>query len=249
MDERNMVEIDLMELFRYLKKKIRVIAGATVICALLGLLYGTVILKPQYTASTRVYMLNRTNENNIVYADIQTSTYMLFDYKVLITGQNVTREVIRDLELNMTDAQLANCIEVSAETNTRILQIDVTYRDPQLAADIANRVRETAAEQIQEVMEVDAVKTVYEAEAPKAPVGQNVRGCVLLGAILGMLACGILYTVRFILDDTIRTEQDVERYLNLSVLAMIPESEELQTVGKHPAKGKKKSGKRLRKGR
>ena len=249
MEEKYMVEIDLWELLRYLKKKILVIAGVTVICALLGLLYSTVILKPQYTASTRVYMLHRTSANTIAYADIQTSTFMLLDYQVLITGQNVTREVIRDLNLDMTDAQLAKCIEVSAETNTRILQIDVTHNDPQLAADIANRVREIAAEQIKEIMEVDAVKTVYEAETPKVPVGLDICNNILLAAILGLLASGSIYTVRFVLDDTIRTEEDVERYLNLSVLAVIPESEELQIKGKYQVKRKKNFGKKLRKAR
>ena len=241
MEEKDTIEIDLGELFRALKKKIWVILGAGMVCALLGLLLSTLVMKPQYTASTRAYILNRTNESTIVYADIQTSTYMLYDYQALITGQNVTREVIRDLELDMTDAQLAECIEVSSETNTRVLQINVTYEDPGLAADIANRVREVAADQIKEFMEVDAVKTVYEAEAPKAPSGPNVRQNTLIGAILGILACGGVYTVLFVLDDTIRTEEDVQNFLGLSVLGVIPESEELRTMGSHPAKKRKRT--------
>ena len=164
-------------------------------------------------------------------ADIQTSTYMLYDYRALITGQNVTREVIRDLELDMTDAQLAGCITVDSETNTRVLQIDVTYPDPQLAADIANRVREIAADQIKEFMEVDAVKTVFEAEPPAQPSAPNVRQNTLLAAVVGMLICAGAYMTLFVLDDTIRTEEDVQKYLGLSVLGMIPESEELRIVG------------------
>lgn len=247
MEEKDMIEIDLWELFSSLKKKIKIILGVTTAFAVLGFLISALILKPQYTASTRAYVLNRTNENAIVYADIQTSTYMLMDYRVLITGQNVTRQVIRDLELNMTDAQLASCIEVSAEENTRILQIDVTYEDPQIAADIANRVREVAAGQIQQFMEVDAVKTVYEAEAPKAPTGPNVGKNTMTAALLGLLLSSGFYMVVLILDDTVRTEEDVENYLGLGVLGMIPESEELQTMGKRPEKNKKRVGKKLRK--
>ena len=236
MEEKDMIEIDLWELFCALRKKIWMILGVGAACAVLALLISVLVMRPQYTASTRAYILNRTNESTIVYADIQTSTYMLYDYQALITGQNVTREVIRDLKLNMTAAQLAGCIEVSAETNTRVLQIDVTYEDPQLAADIANRIREVAAEQIKTFMEVDAVKTVYEAEAPAAPSGPNVRRNTLIGLVCGMLVCAAVYTVRFILDDTIRTEEDVQTYLGLSVLGVIPESEELRVMGSHPVK-------------
>ena len=231
MEEQNTFEIDLGELFRCLKKNIWVILAVGAVCAVLGFIFSSVVLQPKYTASTRAYILNRTNENAIVYADIQTSTYMLYDYQVLITGQNVTREVIQDLGLKMTDAQLANCITVSSETNTRVLQIDVTYSDAQLAADIANRVREIAADQIKEFMEVDAVKTVYEAEAPSSPSSPNVMKNTFLCAIVGMLICAAVYATMHALDDTIRTEADVQKYLGLSVLGMIPESEELRTMG------------------
>ena len=246
MDEKDMIEIDLWELFCALKKKIWRILAAGAVCAVLGFLVSTLVLKPQYTASTRAYILNRTNENTIVYADIQTSTYMLYDYQVLITGQNVTREVIRDLELGITDAQLASCIEVSSETNTRVLQIDVTYPDPQLAAAIANRVREVAADQIKDFMEVDAVKPVYEAEPPKAPSSPNVGRNTLMAALAGLVLCGGFYTAVFFLDDTIRTEEDVQRFLDLSVLGAIPESEELRTMGSHPAQKRKQAGRARR---
>lgn len=242
MEEQNAIEIDLGELLRCLKKRIWVILGVGAVCAVLGLVISAFVLQPKYTASTRAYVLNRTNENTIVYADIQTSTYMLYDYRALITGQNVTREVIRDLELDMTDAQLASCITVDSETNTRVLQIDVTYHDPQLAADIANRVREIAADQIKEFMEVDAVKTVYEAEAPASPSAPNVQQNTMIAAVLGMLVCAAVYMTLFVLDDTIRTEDDVQKYLGLSVLGVIPESEELRSMGNLPGKKRRRAG-------
>lgn len=246
MEEKDMIEIDFWELFCRLKKKIWVIVGVGAACAALMFLISTLVLRPEYTASTRAYILNRTDEEKIVYADIQTSTYMLYDYQALITGQNVTREVIRDLSLDMTDEELAECIAVSAESNTRVLQIDVTYRDPALAAQIANRVREVAADQIQEFMEVDAVKTVYEAEVPEQPSGPKVGQNTLIGAVAGIVSCMVALIAVFALDDTIRTEEDVQNYLGLSVLGIIPESEELRTMGSHPVKYNKASGRKRR---
>jgi capsular polysaccharide biosynthesis protein len=249
MEEKDLIEIDIAELFRYLKKKAWVVIAAGVVCALLAFLLSAFVMQPKYTASTRVYVLNRANEENIVYSDIQISTYLSYDFQTLITGHNVTREVIDELGLNMSDSQLASCIEVTSEENTRVLQINVTYHDPQLAADIANCVRRVAAEQIQDIMELDAVKTVYEAEPPAGPSSPNARRNTLIGAGLGVLICVSVYVLLFALDDTIRTEDDVQRYLGVSVLGVIPESEALRTIGNQPVRkgmGARKAQRKMR---
>ena len=99
MENHNDMELDLLELFHYLKKKLWLIAMALVVFAAIGFAVSQFLMTPKYTASTRMYVLNRTNETNVVYADIQTSTYLLTDYKVLITSENVTKEVISILGL------------------------------------------------------------------------------------------------------------------------------------------------------
>jgi len=227
MEEQVEFEIDLWELIRFLKKKLAVILAVTLCCAAVGWGISALVLRPQYTASTRVYVLNRSNENSIVYSDIQISTYVSYDFEVLITGPNVTREVISRLGLDMTDAQVAGRIDVLPLEGTRVLQIDFTHEDPKMAAQIANCVRDVAAEQIRGFVDADAVKTVYEADVPRHPSSPNVGRNTLLAALLGAFAAVAVYAVVFILDDTIRTEEDVERYLGLSVLGLIPESQEL----------------------
>ena len=226
-EEQVEFEIDLWDLMRFLKKKLAVILAVTLCCAAVGWGISAMVLKPQYTASTRVYVLNRSNENSIVYSDIQISTYVSYDFEVLITGPNVTREVISRLGLDMTDAQVAGRIDVLPLEGTRVLQIDFTHEDPKMAAQIANCVRDVAAEQIRGFVDADAVKTVYEADVPRHPSSPNVGRNTLLAALLGAFAVVAAYAVVFILDDTIRTEEDVERYLGLSVLGLIPESQEL----------------------
>ena len=83
-------------------------------------------------------------------------------------------------------------------------------------------------------MEVDAVKTVFEAEPPQEPSAPDVKQTVLVATLAGMLLCALVYTAKYMLDDTIRTEEDVRNYLGLSVLGIIPESEELRAMGNVP---------------
>lgn len=228
MENRNEeMEIDLLELFRYLKKRIVIIVAVCLVCAVAGFVGTKLIMTPEYTAQTRMYVLNRSNENSIVSADFSVSNYMLNDYKVLITGQNVTKEVVNRLGLSMKPGALSKLIEVTAPDDTRILQISITHTDPQVAADIANTVREVAAEQIQEIMAANSVKLVYEADVPQSPSGPNTMRNTALAGILGLVIAVGIYTVLYILDDTIRTEEDVARYLGLSTLGVIPVSADL----------------------
>lgn len=232
MEKKDDIEIDLIDLFYYLRKRIIVIIAAAVAAAAIGLLVTQLFVAPEYTASTRMYVLNRSDDTNVVYSDFQISTLMSSDYKALITGRNVTDEVIRDLGLNMSSGQLAKLITVTSPDNTRIVQIDVVDTDPQRAADIANAVYETASKQIQSIMDVDAVSLVYAAKVPEAPSSPSLLRNMVVSAALGLVvALGVLVVI-YILDDTIRTEDDVERYLGLGTLGVIPVSEELGTKNK-----------------
>ena len=232
MEHQNDIEIDLVELYYYLRRKFALILASIVLFTVLGFGVSTFAMDRQYTASTRMYVLNRSNEMSVVVSDIQISSYLLNDYKVLITGQNVTKEVVEMLDLPISPKSLESRIHVTAPDNTRVLQISVTYGDPVLAADIANCVREVAARQIEEIMDVDAVKLVYEADIPKGPSSPNIPLYTFLSFVLGtVLSVGAL-SVKFMMDDTIRTEEDVEQYLGLGTLGVIPLSKDFEISGK-----------------
>ena len=230
-------EMDLLELFHHLKKKIPLLLAACLICAVATFAVTTLLIPQKYTAVTRVYVLNRSEDTAVVSADFSLSDYMINDYKVLITGRNVTKEVISQLNLDMTHRELSKMIQVSAADNTRVLQISVTDTEAQRAAEIANGVRDVAVAQIKAIMDVDAVNLVYAAETPEESASPNVWKNTLVGALVGLLAAAGVYSVIFLLDDTIRTEEDVERYLGISTVGVIPLSRELDSMSGH--KGKK----------
>lgn len=224
------MEIDLLELFCYLKKRIIVIIAACLVFAVVGFVGTKLFITPRYTTNTRMYVMNRSNENNVVTSDFQIAIYVMNDYKALITGQNVTQEVVNKLNLDMKPATLSKIIQVTSPENTRVLQISITDTDPKKAADIANTVREVAAAQLKEIMGVDAVKTVYAAEVPAAPSGPSTMRNTAIAGILGLVLAIGVFTVIFIVDDTIRTEEDVTRYLGLSTLGVIPVSIDMGTM-------------------
>ena len=242
--QEKQIEIDLIGLLNYLKKRIMIIAAAVLVFAAFGLLYSALFVTPSYVAETRLYVLNRSSTIGVQGSDYQVSTYMLQDYQVLITGKNVTQKVVQQLNLGMTAEQLRSKITVSAPEETRVLQINVSDTDPQVAADIANKVCEVAIQELKRLTDADAVHQVYEAEVPAHSVSPGVKKVVLLAAFCGLVASVGIVTVMFILDDSIRTEEDVERYLGLSVLGVIPESKEINTaLDERLSAGEKTNGK------
>ena len=221
------ITVDLMQLVRYLTKKLWIMAIVVAITAVCGFVSHKLFTKPQYTASTRAYLLYRVNENYVSYSDLQTAMQLLCDYQVLATGQNVTQKVIEQLDLDMTPAQMASKINITISENTRVVDIHVTDGDPERATAIANAIREISAQQVPGIMGVDAVNTVYPAEVPTAPSGRTAFQTVILFAAVGLLLSVAAFVVIFVVDDTLRTEEDVEKRLGLNVLGAIPFSQEL----------------------
>lgn len=217
-------EIDLLDLFHWLKKRFRLLLAACVISALAGALFTLLFVDVEYKASTRIYVLNRSSDAIIMASDYSVANYLVSDYTVLITGENVTNEVIEQLGLKMSASQLAKQISVSAIDSTRILQIEVVDTDPKRAADIANCTREISSRQIKEIMDVDAVNLVYEASVPQERSGPNLGKNTVLAMFVGfVLTLGVML-IFYAVDDSLRTEEDVERFLGLRVLGVIPES-------------------------
>lgn len=250
MENQNEQEIDLLDLLFFLKKKVLVILAAFLLCAGLGFFVTVFMMDTEYTANTRIYILNRTSETNVSYSDFQVSNQLLDDYVVLITGENVTKKVISQMGLDLTHGQLVDMISVTAPSDTRVIQISVTDTSAERAANIANTVREIASVQIKEIMAVDAVNLVYEAAVPQTKSGPSVSKNTLIGGLAGLVLAVGVYVVIYLLDDTLRTEEDVEKHLGLSVLGVIPVSTELENMaksGQSKASASKSDAKRVAK--
>lgn len=228
MEEHNEIELDFWDLFRYLKRKVAVLLVAAAIGGVFGFVFTKMTAKPVYTADITVYLMSRQYEQTVVYTDLTMSAQFVTDYQVLIKSRSVTDAVIDKLDLDMTNEQVARMIDVSYETSSRVVKVSVTDSDPQRAADIANTLGVEGNEIVAQHMNLNSLTLVDEARVPTVPqIASAMKRAVLLAAVAAVLAAGILVLLR-VLDDTIRTEEDVERYLGLSTLGIIPQAQELQ---------------------
>lgn len=235
------ITIDLSELFVALYSKVHLILLAGVFMALVAFVGTKLFLTPQYTSTTKLYVLSRQDSSaSVTYSDLQTGTQLTKDYMELVKSRIVLEQVISVLNLDMTTKELAKTIEVTTPTDSRVMSILVTNEDPKVARDIANAAREAVGIQITEIMDADSVNTVEDADLPITPSSPNALKNTVIGGILGViLAIGVV-VLFFMLDDTIKTPEDVEHYLEMNVLASLP-------IKEGTRKNKKKKGLSARK--
>lgn len=224
---RDEIEIDLKDIVRVILSKLWFILILGVIFGAGMLAYSKYLTDPIYSSTTKVYVLNRQNTDaDVTYTDLQTGAQLTKDYVELVECRTVLTKVIKDLDLDITVETLAAMIEVSNPEDTRIITITVNNKDVYLAQKIANCVRDVASAHIQEVMDLAGVNTVDEANIPTAPSSPNVTRNAVFGVLIGLFLGVAIVIVMYILDDNIRTPDDVERYLNIGVLGSIPLLEE-----------------------
>ncbi len=249
--KKDTVEIDLRELFIRIMVNIWNVVLATMIGGLLMFLLSKMVMTKKYNSTTKIYVLNQQDATQITYSDLQTGTQLTKDYAELVKSRTVTSQVIAQLDLqhnyedmkNITPDQLAGMISVNIQNDTRIISITVTDTSPTRAQDIANAVRVAASAHIYDVMDIEAVNVVDYANLPEGPSSPKVMRNLIIGALLGfVIAIGII-TIVYITDDTIKTPDDVERYLGLSVLGSIPYDENIDTTKKKKRKAKSASAK------
>ena len=217
------VEIDPMALLRKLWAAKFIIVFVTVVLAVATLLVNLVVIRPTFESTTRVYVVNQTEDKAVTTQDLQLGNFLVKDYKEIILSDTVMSEVINSENLSMTPNQLKRVVKVDSPRDTRILSISVSDRDPQKASNLANRVREVASEQIKRVTKVNDVTTLEEAKPTNIKASPKTRRNTLLAAALGFLLSAGYIVVRELLDDRVRYAEDVEDGLGLVLLGVVPQ--------------------------
>lgn len=222
----DVIEIDLQELVGLLIHWLWLLALCGIATGLAGFLICKLTITPTYESTTRIFILNKANEQNVTYSDLQTSSQLTKNYTQLIKSRDVMEKVIQTLDLGGSPEGLASRVKVNAVNDTNLIAITVSDPDPVMAQKIAIEVRKEASIHIEEVTEIQAANLETEANLPKKPSGPSKKKWAMIGALLGVFACAAILIIQYLLDDSIKSAEDVERYLGLSTLAMIPIAEQ-----------------------
>ena len=241
MGKDDVIEINLGELFAVLLGKAWLILSAGVFFALLCLFVSKFVLTPLYSSTTKIYILNKEEGATVTYSDVQISTQLTQDYAQLIKSRYVLEEVIQTLHLDMEYDEFNDLVSISTPDDTRIVAITVRDSDPMMAMKEANCVREVASKHIQNVMDIDAINVAELANMPTEKYSPSPKRWTMIGGIAAVVVVSAVIILNYLMDDTIKSSDDVEAYLGLSTLAMIPAISDEQNGKRKHGRSKSKN--------
>ena len=230
------VEIDLLEIFYALKKKILLVLMVALVGGCIAAAYTQFLMTPIYSSTSSILVLSSL-------ADLQLGASLTSDYTVLITSTPVMEQVISDLDLDMTAEQLKGSVSINNPTDTRILEITVNNTDSKMAKKIVDEIANVSSSYIGDKMEVIPPKIIEVGKIATVRTSPSVMKNAALGFLLGFLACAAIVVVYAVMDDTIKTEEDIEKYLGVSVLAKVPDRKDYVHMKNRKPKSNKKNKK------
>lgn len=238
-DVREDDEIDLLEILYALKKKILVIIAAGLLAGCISGVVTQTAITPVYTSTSSILVLSKETTLTSL-ADIQLGTSLTSDYTVLIKSTPVLEQVIENLKLDITAEDLRETITIENPADSRILNISVVNTDPETAKKIVDEIADVASVFIGDKMEVIPPKIIEVGKVPTVRSAPSMKKNAVLGLLFGAFVAAAAITVLTIMDDTLKTEEDIAKYLGISVLASVPDRKDyVNTKGK-------KAGKRYR---
>lgn len=239
------MEIDLLELLMVMKKHLATILLAGIVGLVIMFAYTSFLVTPLYSASSMMYVMpDNSNSNSSTLSDMQVGQQLTSDYSSMIESRSFMEVVIKKLNLTIDYQQLLEKVEVTNPTSSRILQVTVNDPNPQTAADIANEVASVAESKLKEITGMQAIKIYEEAAVPEKPSSPSLKKNCALGLLAGIVLAMAVITVLYLMDDTIKTEDDIEKYLSMTTLAVLPyNGKKQQRQAKKQKKQRAKQGK------
>ena len=217
--------IDLLELAYVLLRRWKLLVLAAIVGALLAGAYHQFLVKPTYQADASIFITN--TDSVITISDMQLSSALTEDYSKILTSRSVLKEVIEDQKLDMTFQDLSRLLTITNPDSSHIINIAVNCGDADMARNIANSLMNVGIHRIYQVIGTGEPNVIDYSEADSVvETTPGLKKYLMMGGLLGfILLCG-LFTVRFLLDTTLKSEDDITKYLRLPVLSVVPYYEE-----------------------
>lgn len=230
MKEQNTMEIDVFHLLKILWKRKILIALVAIVVGALAFAYSAFIVKPEFTSTTRIYVVNRNqgDKPGLTNQDLQAGSYLVKDYREIILSQDVLEKVTSNLKLDLSPKDLAKKVKVTVPVDTRIVSISVNDRIPEEASRIANSLREVAAEKIISITRVSDVTTLEEARPAIAPSSPNIRRNTIIGLLGGTFFMVIAVLIVELVDTRVKRPEDIEEVMQIALLGVVPNLDKLK---------------------
>lgn len=225
-DMETMETIDLRELALIIMKwKWLVIIVPIILAVSVGAI-STYTYEPEYESSSTLYVINRlgSEDAQIGLNDLRLSESLLKDFREIAKQRVIVNTVINELNLQnqYTYDQLVRQITINLKNDTRIMELRVRDKDRNRAFELTEKLTDVMSRKVVEVMNIEAVNILDKPIIPTRPIANNIKLQVMIAFVLGiMLSIGFIFIKEYF-DNTLKTTEDIEKYLKLPAIVNIP---------------------------
>lgn len=230
------IVISLQDIMQILRSNLTAIVLMAIIGGVVCGICTKVFVRPQYRSVARMYVVSTSDNSLLQLSELELGTKLAADYVEMMMSRPMLEEVISELSLEntYTATSLGGHITIENPTDTRILNVSATCDNPQLAADIANTLAEVSAKNLSDIMETAPPKVFQKAVVDLNKVSPSYSKNTLIGIIAGAALTIAVAVLLYLLDDTLKSEDDISRYSDLANFASInaaPERRKKQKRG------------------
>lgn len=229
MNEKEIYLIDLVDLIKKVFKHLFLIIILTILFGIGSFAYSNFIVTPSYNANaTMIISSSSKNDDQQDLADIdfyqiQANKALISTYSEIVKSKGIADQVIENLSLNMGYEEFSKKVSIEPVKDTQIISVNVVDSVPARAMDIANETTNIFKSSIGDIMKVDNVQILDGATIPVEPVSPNVSKNTVVGAIIGLVLGIIISMFKELYDISIKSAEEVEEYLNLPVIGVLPD--------------------------
>ena len=232
-----MEELDLKELFNIFWSRKVYIALITIIFVLIGVVYTLLMVKPKYKASTRLILAkmettSEANKDSITSTEITLNQKLLPTYSALIKEKSLLTQVINNFGIEVSEKALEKNVSINLVSDSELIEITIINENSEYAALIANELARVFIDKVSEIYNINNVSVIRKAEADDVPYNINHTKDIVIFAFIGIVVAAVYALVANMLDTTIKTAEDIDKHVKLTVLAEIPLYESEITIKK-----------------
>ncbi len=214
------IEIDLKELLLTLKAKWKFIALTTIIVGIVAGAFTIGFIDKKYSSTSRIYLKPKVTEGMVDYSTVNSNDKMVNNYVEIMKGDTVLSAVAGNV--GVENSVVKEALSVGAETNTQIIKVTATTTDAGLSQAIVQNTIDVFYREMQTTLQIDNIAILDEAKINETPVSPSLTKNIAIGLLLGLVgSCGVVF-VQFMLDTRIKNKDQVEQYLGVPALGVVP---------------------------
>lgn len=213
--------IEFTRILQIIKKNLWLLILLPIIFLLLSVVLTFFVLKPQYQASTQVLVNQKKEAKNVAVQEVQGNIQLVNTYAEILKSPRILDKVSKDYN-KYSSEELNKMVNVKTQANSQILNINVTDYNKKKSEDIANKVANVFKDDMPHIMNVDNVSILSTANGTAEKVSPKISVNLIIGLFVGLVLAIFIIALKEMLDKRIKSEEDVERELNIPVLGSIP---------------------------